>query len=191
MIPFTESLRHAYPFGPQSVVVDVGAFTGGFAKTMHEKYKCIVLAFEPVKAHFEQASIACREYPRINLFNCGLGSHFRTEMFGVQSDSSGVFAGSEVKEKVIILPIVDHLRQVYAAGKFDLLKLNCEGMEYEILESLIDHKALTMFANIAAQFHTCAPDYQKRYDSIAAALSQTHELQWREPFVWEGWTIRK
>ena len=189
MIPFTESLRHAYNLNRDSVCVDAGAFHGGWAATMSEKYGCIVLGFEPIKSFFEIASKNAAHVPRVTLFNCGLGGSFRHETFSVQNDSTGVFAGSEVKERVPILPLVPHLRQVHR-GTFDVLKLNIEGMEYEVMEHIIAENALTMFRNYQTQFHTCAPDYQKRYEAIAAALSQTHELQWREPFVWEGWAIK-
>lgn len=186
MIPFTESLRHAYPLTPQSVCVDVGAYKGGWAKTMHEKYGCIVLAFEPIAAFYAESCSACAQFPRITLFNVGLSDHFHSVEMGVQNDSSGEFATSEVREKVILMDVHDHLKQVHK-GPFALIKINAEGGEYPIMERLIKQGALGMFDNYQIQFHTCAPDYQKRYDSIAAALSETHELTWREPFVWENW----
>lgn len=190
MIPFTESLRYDYPsLGKDSIVIDAGAYEGNWAKHMHAKYGCIVLAFEPVAQFFAKASETCAHTDRITLFNCGLGDRFHQPEFGVQNDSSGIFAGSPLKEKVIIMEAVPHLRQIHK-GHFDLIKINIEGGEYALLEHFIKEDFLTAFDNLQAQFHTCAPDWENRYAAIATALSRSHELTWREPFVWENWRKR-
>ena len=78
MIPAAEALRYDYPdLHKDSVVVDAGAYQGNWSKVIHEKYGCIVLAFEPVKAFFDTACETCKAYRRINLFHCALGGHFR------------------------------------------------------------------------------------------------------------------
>ena len=82
-----------------------------------------------------------------------------------------------------------HLRST-AFPFFDLLKLNCENMEYEILEHVIASSACRMFGRILVQFHVQAPDFQRRYAQIAASLSFSHDCTARKPFVWELWTIR-
>jgi FkbM family methyltransferase len=191
MTPFTESLRYDYPsLTKDSIVVDAGAYQGNWAREIHVKYGSIVLAFEPVKRFFDEASANCAPYPRITLFNCGLGGHFRYEDFGVQNDSSGMFAGSTIRERAPVMPLVPHLRQVHN-GQYALLKMNVEGAEYEALEHVLAEDAAGMFDNLQVQFHTCAPDWEKRYAAIADGLSRTHELTWRTPFVWENWSKRK
>jgi FkbM family methyltransferase len=187
MIPeFSESKRYDYPLGPQSIVIDAGMFHGNFARLIHEKYGCIVLGFEPVKRWFDMASEACANTRRITLFNCGLGGHFRYETFAVQGDSTGMYAGSEDKEKVIIMEAVPHLRQIHK-GKFDLFKINIEQMEFELLEHIMAENAAGMFKAIQVQFHFAAPDAERRYAAIAEGLSKTHHLTWRTPWVWENW----
>ena len=189
MKPFTESLRHEYKLTPESVAVDLGAFHGGWAKTIHEKYRCPVLAFEPVKSFFAIASENCAMFPKIALYNCGLGDHFYQPEFGIQNDSTGIFAGSEVREKVIIVEAVSYLRQIHPKGFFDLIKINIEGGEADLLDHVLSQNAATMFGNIQVQWHRCIPDCQKRYDAVAAGLSKTHHLTWCEPWCWESWEM--
>jgi hypothetical protein len=64
------------------------------------------------------------------------------------------------------------------------MKINIEGAEYCVLESLIDN--IEKIGGILVQFHKI-DFYQQRYDDIAEELSKTHNLKWRFPFVWEYW----
>ena len=194
MLPATEALRYDYPgLHKDSIVVDAGAYQGNWSKVIHEKYGCIVLAFEPVKAFFDAACETCKAYRRINLFHCALGGHFRYAEFGVQNDSSGIFATSEAREKSPVMALVPHLRQIYP-GRFTLLKLNVEGMEYEVMEHILAEGAVAMFDHYQIQWHGVAdPDWARR-KAICAGLSATHEMKWGgyEPHEhdWEGWSIK-
>ena len=195
MIPAAEALRYDYPdLHKDSVVVDAGAYQGNWSKVIHEKYGCIVLAFEPVKAFFDTACETCKAYRRINLFHCALGGHFRYAEFGVQDDSSGAFAASETRERSPVMPLVPHLRQIYP-GRFTLLKLNVEGMEFEIMEHILAEGAATMFDHYQIQWHSCAgADSEQRRAAILDKLSLTHHHAWGNPpetfhdNTWEGWS---
>lgn len=184
---YTESDRYNYPeIVAHSAIVDVGAYNGIWAREMARKYGCTVLAFEPVGKLWLEACDNCKEHSNIIVLNAGLGARHREEEFGVQDNSSGAFAGSPTREKVTILSAVDQL--VHGGlGPFPLMKLNIEGMEYELLEAILAEECAGYFRNIQIQFHTCAPDWQSRYDAIAAGLSKTHALTWRTPFIWENW----
>lgn len=191
MIPqATEAARYHYPeLTRESNVVDVGAYVGQWAKDIWKKYRCNVLALEPVREFYQKACENLKDTPVI-IENAGLGGWMRTEQFGVQNDSSGILAGSEKKETVTILPVSSHLRSM-VKGSVDLIKINVEGMEYEMLDAILMIGDATYFRNLQIQFHHNLPDFQERYDRIAAALSLTHELTWRTPFVWENWHLKQ
>jgi FkbM family methyltransferase len=189
MREFLDSDRFDFPLTADSVVCDVGAYHGIWSKHIAERYGCTILAYEPVLRFFQIASANLVGLPKVALLNCGLGGSFRMQDFHIQADSTGMFSTAPEVERVTIMPLVPHLRST-AFPFFDLLKINAEGCEYEILEHIIASQANRMFGRILVQFHTCAPDWERRYAQIAASLSFSHDCTARKPFVWEKWEIR-
>lgn len=198
MIPFTEGLRYKYALTPASLCIDVGAYHGSWAKTIHEATGCRVDAYEPVNAFFMKTRETLKPFDKIRLYPHGVAAKSGNQKIHVQNDSSGAFATSAEVETCSMLGIFTVLK-IANVAVVDVLKLNCEGGEYAILEELLGgddpHKLaippISRIRNLQVQMHTCAPDWQNRYDAIASDLSQTHELTWREPFVWENWQLKK
>lgn len=193
--PFTESLRYEYPLTSQSLVIDAGCYEGNWAKTIHGKYGCRVDAYEPVASFFENCCKNLRGLDKIRMYNFGVcalqGGKIRLH---IQNDSSGAFAGSDVVEDCSFLPIAEIVR-IAGVRRIDLIKLNVEGMEYDIMEALLISKdpfgpSIRRFANLQIQFHQNVPEFEQRYAAIAGDLSHTHECTWREPFVWENWRMK-
>lgn len=180
MKEFTEELRYEYPLTENSVVWDVGAYHGQFACRLIERYGCMVMAFEPVFNSY-------LSYDQLIWIRAALGAKCGLVKFGVSNDWTGKFLKDHGQVEVPVLAIRDLTQN---SDPIDLLKLNCEGMEYEILECLHRPWEINKFKNIQVQFHQCAPNFEARYDAIAGRLEQTHKLTWRTPFVWENWTRR-
>ena len=61
----------------------------------------------------------------------------------------------------------------------------------KILEKIISDNTATIYKNILVQFHKNVPKYEKRRDAIQEKLSETHELIFNYPFIFEGWQIKK
>ena len=194
MKEFTEALRYDYALNARSIVIDVGCYEGNWAKQIHEKTGCRVDAYEPVKRFFDQICENLKTLDKIRVYNFGVNSLGGHVQIHVQNDSSGAFAGSSDVETCTMLPIATVIRNS-CVRYVEVVKLNCEGAEYEILESLLstrDHfgPAIDRLNNIQVQFHCVVQDWERRYSEIATQLSKTHELTWRTPFVWENWQKR-
>ena len=74
--------------------------------------------------------------------------------------------------------------------RIDLLQINCEGCEWEVLESVIDDKQTHIFQHIQVQFHPSADwveDRLDRYAAIQDRLTETHELLYDHPWIWQLW----
>lgn len=180
MKPFTEAARYEYALTPESVVVDVGAHLGGFSRIIAARYGCRVVAFEPVTDFYNAAWAVLANFPKVELINAGVAGHASIHDVAVKGDSSGIFADSDTKVAATFMSIS-------SVPDADLLKLNCEGGEYEILERLLETNTATRFKNIAVQFHTVVPDSEKRYRAIQEGLRKTHHPTWDSSFVWENW----
>jgi FkbM family methyltransferase len=177
MKPFTEELRYEYPLKPDDLVVDVGGYEGKFANEIRKRYGCRVWCFEPV---FHQ-EIRSKLYPGIKLFTSGIGRDNYDQTFQIKGDMTGAWAdGSEIE--VSIVNVNEVLNEPVA-----LLKLNCEGGEYEILEAILDDGDPLLFDNIQVQFHPIFPDSEQRWQKIRERLLVTHELTYDAPWCWENY----
>lgn len=187
---FSERDRYdGLDLGPESVVLDIGAHTGTFAREIARIYNCFVYAFEPVPQFFSACFASCGNNPKIVLSKSAIGACASTKRFGVKGDMSGLFCG-EPNESINV--DVRDFKEVFESlgGRCDLAKINVEGSEFDILERAIEIGAIPHIKSISAQFHTVVPDYERRHDAIRAALEKTHDLEYDEPFIWTGWKRR-
>lgn len=195
MIPFSEDLRYKYDLTSTSMCVDVGGYEGNWAKIIHGTCGCRVDVYEPVKRFYDNIVERLKGIPMIRIYNFGVAGQRGEQEIHVQNDSSGAFAGSTDVEVCKMKGIADLLK-ISNVAVVDVLKLNCEGAEYDIMDAMLVGKDaigpfVKRFRNIQVQFHAVVPDFQKRYDAIAGDLSQTHELTWRHPFLWENWRLKQ
>lgn len=183
MKAFDEQDKYNWPLNRDSLVVDVGAYEGNFSRLIVEKFGCAVWAFEPV--FYEQC--LANVGPRTTVFRNALGNCQCVEEFGIKGDSTGVWAMDVDRVAVDVLPV----SVLYAWNHVGLLKLNCEGGEYPILERIIRDGKAPMFDALLVQFHAVEPDSSVRRDNILSALEETHEPVFSAPFCWEGWKIKR
>ena len=185
---FTESLRYEYPLTPDSVVFDVGAYEGTFAREIYRRYGCNVFCFEPV--WYDELSRRLKDLsPKVIVLPYGLGDKFETVKMGVKGDSTGVFAESERMVDAQLYDVVGILMQ--RTVPIGLLKLNCEGGEFSILEAILDRGNPRLIENIQVQPHHIVPDYESRWQRIHERLLETHDITFHAPWCWSGYTIKK
>lgn len=188
---FNEAIRYEYPLTPDSVVVDAGVYKGEFSRLIAKRYDCTVIGFEPVREFFTYAQGATCDLPRVRIFNFGIADQGRLETFGLKGDATGMFTHDAPQS---VVQLVDPFHFLLSIGKshINLLKLNIEGGEFEILESMFAFDRRQWFPDyIQVQFHPVAPDAEKRYTMLQTRLAQEYDLQWCEPWVWESWKRKK
>ena len=67
-------LLYEHNLSPDSVVVEVGAYVGDWCVKIYNRFKCKILAFEPVNEYFIQLQNNISYFENIELYNFGLGS---------------------------------------------------------------------------------------------------------------------
>jgi len=174
LIP-TEEVREAW---------DVGAFEGGWTRDLLKAHpKAHVRLFEPVPGYYEAIANSWSEVSPY-----GLSDRDQSIDITIAGDRSSTYdMGFEGTGKVRI-----ELRDVskeLGETRLDVMKINVEGAEYPILERLTATGQISQIKTLLIQFHTFIPHFGERYLAIKKALSRTHTLQWRDPFVWERWNL--
>ena len=181
--------RFNYDLDKDSVYVDIGAYTGDYAKKIHDKFGCKIFCFEPVKRYFDHLPKTFNGIPNINYFNIGLGNENKTLDICVDGDASSLHKIGVEKETIVIRNVVEVFRKLNIST-IDLIKINIEGDEYDLLDCCIENHLTRSMKNIQIQFHDFFPDAINRRKYIRDKLSETHKLTYDYEFVWENWELR-
>lgn len=184
------TLRLNYDLNENSIVFDLGGYKGEFATEIYCKYSSSIFVFEPI---FDFYSIIKNKFSNTNKvkpFHYGLGGKNEELKISLIDNSSSVYIESDTFETVQVKSIVDFINENNIT-KVDLIKINIEGGEYEVLETLIDNNLISVFTNIQVQFHDFIIENAKeRMNAIQEKLSITHELTYQYEFVWENWKLK-
>jgi FkbM family methyltransferase len=138
-------------------IVDIGANMGSFAiYAARSCPKAKILCYEPHPQNFvylnENISVNSLG-ERITAFQCAVASTSGQRIFGLGQSPTHSLVGAEtgVSETVHCTTLADILSS-QRLETIDFLKINCEGAEYEILESCAqaDFKRIT---NIRLEYH--------------------------------------
>lgn len=167
-----------------STVFDVGSFDGDYFKILYEKYSCSIHAFEPVTLFYEKSLSSLSDKILVNNYALGSNSNDFTICLAGNASSAFSDSGEKVLCKKISFPAYVERNNI---TEIDLLKVNCEGGEYELLETIIENNWLPKIKNIIVQFHMFPEVPIERRQAIVDKLGMTHTPTFSFPFVWEGW----
>lgn len=163
-----------------SLVLDVGAHVGVVSLWLARLYGCTVWAFEPALDNFrrlvsniEMNGLSARVFPK----NLALTRDGRKVALGHAPDgNSGSYsihlAGDEMVQSIMPGAVLAGL------GRVDLLKIDCEGAEFEILD---DPEILRgRVAAIRGEFHAANGDCRALLDKVQAVVPDTR-------ITFQGW----
>jgi FkbM family methyltransferase len=187
-------MRYEYPeLTPDSVVLDCGGFEGTFAEGISQRYGCHVHVLEPIKSFYERTCERLKDRPNVRVWPFGIW--FWTTMLPMRvcGDVTGAYRAEGQDETALVIHAVDLGKSLSrkSDGMFHLLKLNIEGAEFDVLESLLDHGEVWRYANIQVQWHDVAPRAEERRNTVIERLSVTHELTFDHGWVWQNWRRKK
>jgi hypothetical protein len=156
---------------------------GAFASEISKRYGCLVVVFEPI--FFDKIP----KLQNVIVVDKAIGGKSGHALFNIRNDSTGMFQESEVSKIVSVIGIEDVLAG-FPDRQIDLLKLNVEGMEFDILEAILEKGLAKRFVSIQVQFHSFIPDCESRLKSIREGLLKTHEMQWGKDWWFESWKLK-
>lgn len=184
------TLRLNYDLNNNSIVFDVGGYKGEFASEILCKYNATIYIFEPIKEFYDIVKSKFIYNEKINSYNFGLAGKNKEMQISLLDNSSSIYLKGENAQTIQLKSIVEFM-QTNNITQIDLIKINIEGGEYELLESLLENNCITHFKNIQVQFHDFIIENAKeRMHKIQKELSKTHELTYQFEFVWENWKLK-
>lgn len=185
-----QTLRLDYELNENSVVFDLGGYKGEFAADIYCRYTSEIYIFEPIESFFQIIQKKFLKNNKVKIYNFGLAGKDDEMQISMSDNSSSVFLKTENSETIQLKSIVDFIR-VNNITKVDLIKINIEGGEYEVLESLLENNLIGIFENIQVQFHDFLFENAKeRMNAIQEKLKLTHQTTYQYEFVWENWKLK-
>lgn len=171
----------------ESIVLEIGGNTGRDTD-LFLKQGATVYVFEPIPKYFQALKEKYAGQTKVNLFNFGLGAWERlSTIFMNGKDDEGSSALVESKATVLKLDIniEDVVQVLYSLKlpKIDVINLNCEGCEYEVLQTLLNHpKLLSKIQRFNIGYHYYAKDFGMC--TILTKLTRHHKSTYcTEPWV--------
>lgn len=176
-------------------ILDVGGYQGDWSARMMDRYEVFPIIYEPVDQFYQILIKRFRGDPRVSVMKAGLGAWNEKRVMYVNGNASSAIGGGDIREKVMIQDVAEVVNPVFSDPKkvfIEVMKINIEGMEYELLERMLEKYCHTCIKNITIQFHEFVfnkliPNARRRMLEIRERLSETHELQYAWDFVWESW----
>jgi len=184
-------ILHDASINSDSVVVDVGAFTGSWAQHMVDRYDPVIYAFEPNPRSFELLQQKAVNNPKLQPQPYGLGAEDSSVDFTLNGlgssmcdDRSSNIGMPRIK---VDIAAIDRVWSDLNLGHIDLMKINIEGAEFPLLDKMIKTDLLKKVDCFMIQFHEWHPGAYAKRRRIREELSKTHRLEWEYYFVWEKW----
>lgn len=181
--------RLDYNLNSASLIFDLGGYTGDWTQKMVDKYKCSSYIFEPVLGYYNIIKDRFKNNNNIKCFDYGISDNSEKVNIHYNKDASSIYIKNGDLQEIQLKSINEFLKE-QNIKMVDLAKINIEGSEYNLLESLIEHKNQTKFKNLQIQFHEIDGDYINRRLRIRDALSKTHRETYNYEFVWENWELK-
>lgn len=182
-------LRH--DLGPQSLVLDVGAYIGDWTADIVSRYRSEVIAFEPLPIYYGTLVRRFEQTEQVRVCGYGLADESGPSSMGMAQMGS-----SEFRKKNLVRVVMRDVAAVFdeiGERDVDLMKVNIEGGEYKVLERMIHEDLLRKVRWLMVQFHEQWPSRRESgpwRQSLVERIELTHEPKFKYPFVWECW-VRK
>jgi FkbM family methyltransferase len=182
------------------VVVEIGGYTGQLLqKLVPITGAKTYVVLEPVPSFHDKL---VKNIDALNLnsvvktYNFGVGKTYKEMSVDIQGDGTSIFKvlTSQQTESISIVNVVDFFVQIGAGcNTVDLLTINCEGCEFDVLETLLSTTLIEKFDNIQFQPHYAATtgNYTCRYCRLRQFLARTHMIKYEYPHIWESWKRTK
>jgi len=164
-----------------SVIVDLGANHGDFQRAMIQRFKCRVVAIEPVKELYD----GIERNPLLELLPLAVGG--KNQMIAMNifqarcaSVLGPVTSDEPQKTQPIEMVTLAELRQRAGVGQIDLIKMDIEGAEIDLFDACSDEE-LQSVMQITVEFHEFL--YPEQAEAVARILARMRSIGfWVMPF---------
>jgi FkbM family methyltransferase len=184
-----ERFVESHPLHSDSIVYDVGGYTGGWSERLYHKYNCRIEIFEPMPQFCERLRLKFEGNRRIEINPFGLWDENGTSRFAERGDESHLDELGRVGVECRLRQ-VDEVILEKNHSRISLMAMNIEGAEYRVIPRLISSGLMSRIDNLMVQFHRISGDSPAARQRICEALRSTHTRTFCYDYIWENWRLR-
>ena len=152
---FVDNVYDIYEIGEHDVVMDVGGHIGSFTtKAANQCKKGQVFTFEPSPETFKLLTDNVKKLENVKVFSSAISDHTGTQQLYLSEDNPAENSLLRKTDKYINVELIT-LRDFFTKFNIDrvnLMKLDCEGGEYNIVTSSI-HELKNKVEKIVMEVH--------------------------------------
>ncbi|KAL4227653.1 hypothetical protein ACF0H5_013091 [Mactra antiquata] len=186
--------HHTYLKKKDSVMFEIGGNKGNDASEFVRLYNPRYLILEPLEEYANILKNKFKDNPKVTVINLGLGVKNEIAMVNIEGNNAcatSKFSGKNGNTPLFVTNTTEFLLKA-GVGMFDvdLMSMNCEGCEFEALETLLSTNIVEHFKNIQFATHSTIPglkDPFPRYCKIQSLLARTHRPTYQYKLIWESW----
>ncbi len=154
-------------------VLDIGGNLGQFSITFARLHKNAQIdVFEPNPIIFKMLKRNASNLSKLRLFNYGIADGKTTQEMYFEPGRSGIGsfvkenAGNKEKLKKITIKTTNDIPAITKRGRYDLIKIDVEGFEYEVLKRLTNLKTKYLFIEVSSQGRTKSYEHSEMMEII-------------------------
>ena len=190
-------VKYGIQINPTDVVVDIGAYIGDFTiYASRMAYAGKVLAYEPLLSTFQLLSknIELNKSNNVDIFNVGISeTNKKIKLFVPKNAEFGTSMMDITKygECVEVEALAISMREIITKNKLskiDLLKIDCEGAEFEILSST-PKNIFSRIKQIVLEYHQL--NDMKVTDLVELLQSMNYNVQFIPKNKYTGYVYAK
>lgn len=176
-----------YDLDENSIVMELGGYTGVWAQQIIKKYNPNLFIIEPIEKFYSHMVSKFANNSKVKLLNVGVGVETKKDQIFINGDGSS--RNIKIGEAIEIeIETIENIFDKFNLSKVDLVQINIEGDEYPLLENMLDTGFIENFKNVQIQFHLNIEDCIERRQGIQQKLlEKKYNKKFDYPFVWESW----
>ena len=172
-------------FAP-NVVLDIGGYIGDLSFYCASLFGSKIHCYEPTPQNYEMIKLNLQLNPElqkhITVFNKGISNSNEPIKLNVQDITGEVHASSHKKYKSDVITIdipcisledaIEELNEI----KIDLLKIDCEGQEFNILKDVDSEMLSRKVKYLVFEYHNFVEDYKLKLEKILSNLENDFDI---------------
>lgn len=178
-----------YQLSKEALVFDIGGYKGDWADAIYRKFGCNVFIFEPIKQYAMIIRDRVAHSDKILTYDFGLSHETKECLISVEGDGSSIYKTGNRNELVKLVKIEEFVKGNFI-NAIDLIKINIEGGEYDLIDSIVDSKLIRRIGALQIQFHNFIIDADNRVIVAREKLSETHRCTYKYDYVFENWVMK-
>jgi FkbM family methyltransferase len=182
-----EPMRYNYDLNENSVVYDLGGYRGDWAYKINEKYNCKVILLEPFPRWFKHCKERFENNPKVEVYGVAASDRFGKAVLSDGDQGSSLYLKTPNTETI---ELVDFAEFMSHEDKIDLIKINIEGEEFAVIETLYKNGMLSRITDLQIQTHPFVDNAGAKYIAMDQQLNATHKKTYFYQWIWENWTLR-